>query len=908
MKRLYLQLKIIFLILIYIPVALPAKSKVLELRETKDTYKLGKYLHILEDKKGELTFDDILKKNHAQKYITVNKDAPNMGFTFSTFWIKFTLSNQSQKNFLYYLVYGFPGLDSITLYQKLGGVWKKEVSGDHVPAAKKKLKHRYFPFEIYPKESSTYYLKIKNTAAMQIPLKIYTPEAYQDNRDQDMYLYSVFFGVLIIMAVYHGLIYFSTKMISYIYYSIFLSGVLSLVLAITGFGAYLLPNYIWFNNHGIVFGLMGAVLGVIIFLYEFLEIKNQAKYNIYLFRFSLFLTLVYGFCAFFVPFWIGIRVVIFSVGMPLGTAFWWGVNSFIQKHKSSKYVAYGFLSLIFGGFVKLGQGLGVLPTNFFIEYFIYIAICIQILFFSMGLADLISQLKQEALKQAFYVEQLNEALEQKVKDRTKQLSVSLESIELLINNMSQSVFAINSDGIIIEPVSHFSLNIFGEEVTGKSIWDTLYKELKPEDNDYATIQFGFSIIFGADDLQWLMVGDTFPVKYEIRDKEGKEKRLKTRMEPIYHNGLCDKIMFIIEDVTALEKLEADMKKQREKNDLKIEKLQSIVSNSKDSIINFFYESYQIIKDLEENSTDKRIVLRSVHTLKGISRLYGLNFMSTTIHSIEGGMISLFEQGAHKKNFAIEFKIKKELLKATLDQTLEVCKEIYGEIFDPEKPESSRKDDIIEVHRTILDDTFKEVSELIKTKNYNTILGTLGRLSNVNVKRMASDLQNIVFNTAKKLDKNVSLNVSGDDSYLPEKSIAILKESFIHLLTNCVDHGIDKDGDIDVTIKETFDFIKINVRDNGKGINEEAVLKKAIEKSILTEEEAEDLNSTDIKNLIFTPSFSTKKTTTETSGRGIGMDVVNKNIKKLGGNIVIEEGQTIGTSFMITLPHFEKKTG
>ena len=153
--------------------------------------------------------------------------------------------------------------------------------------------------------------------------------------------------------------------------------------------------------------------------------------------------------------------------------------------------------------------------------------------------------------------------------------------------------------------------------------------------------------------------------------------------------------------------------------------------------------------------------------------------------------------------------------------------------------------------------------------------------------MATNLQNIVFNTAKKLDKNVSLKVSGDDSYLPEKSIAILKESFIHLLTNCVDHGIDKDGNIDVTIKETFDFIKINVRDNGKGINEKAVLKKAIENLILTEEEAEELNSTDIKNLIFRPSFSTKKTTTETSGRGIGMDVVDKNIKKLGGNIVIE---------------------
>ena len=116
MKRLYLPLKIIFLILIYIAVALPAKSKVLELSETKDTYKLGKYLHILEDKKGELTFDDILKKNHAQKYITVNKDAPNMGFTFSTFWIKFTLSNQSQKN-----LYLFPRTES-SLFRQLAPV------------------------------------------------------------------------------------------------------------------------------------------------------------------------------------------------------------------------------------------------------------------------------------------------------------------------------------------------------------------------------------------------------------------------------------------------------------------------------------------------------------------------------------------------------------------------------------------------------------------------------------------------------------------------------------------------------------------------------------------------------------------------------------------------------------------
>ena len=113
-----------------------------------------------------------------------------------------------------------------------------------------------------------------------------------------------------------------------------------------------------------------------------------------------------------------------------------------------------------------------------------------------------------------------------------------------------------------------------------------------------------------------------------------------------------------------------------------------------------------------------------------------------------------------------------------------------------------------------------IKRLKKYIGKETFLATYGDgLSNVNIKKMAIGLQNIVLNTAKKLDKDVTLNVTGDDTYLPEKSISILKESFIHLLTNCVDHGIDEKGDIDVAIKETFEEIKINVRDNGKGIDE-----------------------------------------------------------------------------------------
>ena len=83
----------------------------------------------------------------------------------------------------------------------------------------------------------------------------------------------------------------------------------------------------------------------------------------------------------------------------------------------------------------------------------------------------------------------------------------------------------------------------------------------------------------------------------------------------------------------------------------------------------------------------------------------------------------------------------------------------------------------------------------------------------------------------------------------------------------------------VDIKEKCDGIYIKFKDNGRGINESAILKKALDKRIPTEEKAENMDSKGIKNLNFMPSFSTKEDATETSGRGVGIDVVKKNIEK-----------------------------
>ena len=906
MKRVdfpYFSLCLKIFLIFLIPFSIKAETLTLKGQESRY---IGKHLSFLEDKKGTLSLDDILKGNHSQKYFKLNKDAPNLGWTSSSYWIKFSLTNEVKSNPFYFLLYEFPGIDFIEFYQKIDGKWTKEISGDLVPFTKKKFSHRFFPFKIYPNKDSVYYMRIKNTAAMRVPLKIYSPEDYNEDKLNGVLGFSYLIGILTIMLAYHLVIYVSTRMLEYIYYSIYLTAVTLLVLSITGFGGqYLLPQFTWFNNQGIVVSVSLCVLGLSFFLYDFLEIRNLDKKYKRSYYFVNLMGFSYIASSFILPFKFSVRFLIFSVGVPLSILLAWSILSFVKKQKSSKFVIYGFCALFMGGILKTFHGIGILPNHFIFDKGFYFGVVIQLLLFSLGLAELINILKKEALDKAKIILNLNKNLEEKVAQRTEQLKVSLESISLLMDNMNQSVFAITNEGIIVEPVSNYSNEIFDEDIVGKSIWDTLLKDLDPKDKDHGLMEFIFVTCFGADQLQWDMMKDDFPYKFKFTLK-GKKRSLKTKMRPVFQNGLLEKIVFIVEDVTEIEKLEADIQKQRNENALKIEKLQSIVSNSKDSLLNFLKEAYDLIHVIEEE-TEKNSFLRAVHTLKGLSRLYGINFLASEIHSVESELIQIYEKGSHKKNFEEEKLINVVFLRKALDSTLESIKEIYGDLFDPDDRSGHFEGDTIEVKKGLLQDTYKEVSDLIESKNYSPILSMIEKLSNIDILSMATNLKNIVTNTAKKLQKTVHYHVSGDHTYLPQEDIAILKESFIHLLTNCVDHGIEKEGELIVEVKESFDGITIHVKDNGRGINEITVLKKAIEKDIITAEEAENMNSRGIKNLIFVPYFSTKESATETSGRGIGMDVVMKNIQKLKGIISIEEGVNKGTSFVIFIPHFEKKS-
>ena len=171
---------------------------------------------------------------------------------------------------------------------------------------------------------------------------------------------------------------------------------------------------------------------------------------------------------------------------------------------------------------------------------------------------------------------------------------------------------------------------------------------------------------------------------------------------------------------------------------------------------------------------------------------------------------------------------------------------------------------------------------------------------------------IVRNMARDLKKQVDLRVYGEDTELDRSVVDEIGDPLIHLIRNAMDHGLEtpqeriaagkpETGTVVLSAKHEGNRIIISIKDDGRGIDSDRVATKAIEKGLITADQASAMTPSEIFELIFLPGFSTKDQASDLSGRGVGMDVVRTNIKKLNGIIDIKSEQGKGSEFILKLP-------
>ncbi len=171
---------------------------------------------------------------------------------------------------------------------------------------------------------------------------------------------------------------------------------------------------------------------------------------------------------------------------------------------------------------------------------------------------------------------------------------------------------------------------------------------------------------------------------------------------------------------------------------------------------------------------------------------------------------------------------------------------------------------------------------------------------------------LVRDLSRDMNKKINLNISGEETELDKTVIEEIGDPLVHLIRNSCDHGVEtpeeraaegkpETGNVWLKAGQEGSNIIIEIADDGRGLDTEALAKKAIEKGLTTEEEISGMSDADIQQFIFAPGFSTAKKISDVSGRGVGMDVVRTNIEKLGGIIEIESEKGRGTKIDVKLP-------
>lgn len=257
----------------------------------------------------------------------------------------------------------------------------------------------------------------------------------------------------------------------------------------------------------------------------------------------------------------------------------------------------------------------------------------------------------------------------------------------------------------------------------------------------------------------------------------------------------------------------------------------------------------------------------------------------------------------------------------------------GFLWGGEKRKSERRDIRVSIDK--LDELINLVGELVIAENMvvkNSDVRDLGLINfekaGAHLRKIVRDLQDValavrmvpisgmfrkmirlVHDLSLKSGKKISLKLIGEDTEIDKTVAELISDPLVHLVRNAIDHGIEKkvdrredglDGRIILEARHEGGEVLVIVRDNGKGLDMQKIMAKAKEVGILSRETGK-LSDNDMQNLIFHPGFSTQDTVTDLSGRGVGMDVVKKNMEKVKGRIHVFSQPQQGTTFVLRIP-------
>lgn len=478
-----------FIAVMYISAAMAAKPIIID--PSFNATLLGLHCEYYEDTRKDLTIQDVISERISRGFKASKKDVMNFAYSDSAYWVRFSVKSLYPSPRTLKIELGHPLMDRIDFFSPGDGTGYDRTSTGLVKSVSSRyISHRHFIFNlpINPGETRTCFFRFESRSRLEIPLKLWSDEAFHASDHNDQYVMGLYLGILLFIFLFHLFLFISVREMTYLYYLLFIFsfGIFQLIQNGTMF-EYFWPPFLEGYTNIIPLSIVLALVTFIQFAQSFLNMKIYGP------RLNTGLTVIKWITAasllsqFVMPYSWSIKLELVITAVSLLTVMTTAVMIALKKNRPARLFLISWVAFIFGALLYILKMLAMVPTNLVTTYAMQIGSVLQFMILSFAIGEKINLIKKQkaeaqqlALQNLELIDRQKDNFVKQLQETNRELSLSEERYRLLVEGSNDIIFSLDRKLNIItinkSVKDHFNLS--PESLISKNILDQIYVDPK----------------------------------------------------------------------------------------------------------------------------------------------------------------------------------------------------------------------------------------------------------------------------------------------------------------------------------------------------------------------------------------------------------------------------------------------